>query len=623
MLNLRVIASAALLWLTSLSAHALCPDGAIYDAALSACVNSSDAFGPFTDKMVGKCQAAGGGQACTKLYPYLVSGHTINVLRWSKSFTASLRGTAACPDGSVFSPSYGNNCFEQRSGTTNNVFGNFSAAELSACISLSGGSSCYTNRWEAGFYNSVQSRLAASPPSGGTFNNKYGAWLWYADGIGKTHVQIADQLKAQGVKRIFIKIADNTQACSVYTDACLKATTDTYKARGIEPWAWAYNYPNNSAAQADALYQAARFGYVGFVSDVEVEFDRKSTELSALFQAFVAARERAKTDGWIAGAATSFPLGATTWGNPADHGMRVDIIDQYVAFHMPQTYLEVWGPTYMADPKKWIETTNCEYRNLGANKPIWNIVSTEQDVITSAQLELFMAAAGPNASIWRIPGGGTPTSIWNDWAGINWERSSFVESACGTGNNLYADYLNQGSPVPPTTVPYWNQNSNAVNPSGTCSTTSVAMLTDFYGITTPSTIGGYARTPDYLINRFGVGQTVPALAAIFNTMAAERGSAVRDSGTTTGTIEELRARASQGKPTIVHGWFTSSGHIMVVTGFDGANYIVNDPYGKWGLVTGSYDTSISGKGQKYPKADFDRVITDNGLGNDLWLHRFD
>ena len=71
-----------------------------------------------------------------------------------------------------------------------------------------------------------------------------------------------------------------------------------------------------------------------------------------LFQAFTQARTNARNAGTITG---TFPLGATTWGNPLDQGMRVDIIDQYVDFHMPQTYLEVWGSSYMADPKYWIE----------------------------------------------------------------------------------------------------------------------------------------------------------------------------------------------------------------------------------------------------------------------------
>ena len=613
----RFISVGVALLLGASSAQALCPDGAAFDATASTCVTSTYAFGPFTNQMVSACQNAGGAASCTATYSYLVNGHAASMPRWTRAMAANTRGTGSCPAGSVRSPTYGGNCFEANSGTPNNVYGNFTAEEVSTCVSLNGGNACYLNRWSSDFYLRVKG--TATPPAGAV--NKYGAWLYYADGLGMTHTQIADKLKAQGVKRIYIKIADGASACSLFPDACLKSTTDIYRARGIEPWAWAYNRPNNTAAQADALFQAAKFGYVGFVSDVEVEFDGQTSTLEAMFQALQAARERAKTAGYIAGASSRFPIGATSWGNPQYHGMRVDLIDKYVDFHMPQTYLEVWGPTYMADPKRWVETTNCEYRNMGAVKPIWNIVSTEKGEITGAQLQTFMAAAGPNASIWRIPGGGTPTSIWDQWAGIDWNRNTFTESACGAGNNIVTNYLGAtGTPDPTPVVPYWSQLSNAVDPYGTCSDTAMAMVTDFYALTNAATLG--MRTPDYLYNRFGKRQTVATLAEIFNTLAAEKGSVLRDAGTTTGTFDQLRQRASQGKPTIVHGWFTNSGHIMVVTGYDGVDYTVNDPYGKWLLTTGSYDTTVSGKGQKYPKAAFERVINDNGMGNDLWLHIF-
>ena len=613
----RFVSVGVALMMGASSAQALCPDGAVFDATASTCVTSTYAFGPFTNQMVAACQGAGGGTTCTANYSYLVNGHAASMPRWTRAMAANTGGTGSCPLGSVRSPTYGNHCFEANTGTPNNVFGNFTAEEVSTCITLNGGNACYLNRWSSDFYLRVKG--TATPPPGAT--NKYGAWLYYAEQLGMTHTQIADKLKAQNVKRIYIKIADGTQACSLFPDACMKATTDIYRSRGIEPWAWAYNYPGNAATQADALYQAARYGYVGFVTDIEVEFDGATTTLETMMQAFKSARERAKTAGFIAGAATTFPIGATTWGNPRDHGMRVDLIDKYVDFHMPQTYLEVWGATYMADPKRWVEATNCEYRNMGASKPIWNIVSTEYDTITSAQLETFMRAAGPNASIWRIPGGGTPTAIWNDWAGIDWNRNDFTESACGAGNNIVTNYLgNPSTPIPTPVVPHWSQLANISEPNATCSTTSMAMISDFFALTNPTSLG--QRTPDYLYNRFGKRQTVASLAEIFNTLAAEKGSSLRDYGTTTGTFDQLRQRASQGKPTIVHGWFTGPGHILVVTGYDGVNYTVNDPFGKWLLTTGSYDTSVSGKGQMYPKAAFERVINDNGLGNDLWLHIF-
>ncbi|SNY56685.1 Peptidase_C39 like family protein [Arsukibacterium tuosuense] len=171
-------------------------------------------------------------------------------------------------------------------------------------------------------------------------------------------------------------------------------------------------------------------------------------------------------------------------------------------------------------------------------------------------------------------------------------------------------------------VPYWDQKQNAVNPDSTCSITSLAMITDFFGLTDPAELG--QRTPDYLNARFGLLQDVPALAGGFNTIAKEAGSALRGIGVTNGTIGQLQQLASAGKPTIVHGWFTVPGHILVVTGYDGSHYTVNDPYGVWNLQKwGSYDTSKSGKAVRYPKAAFEYAINDNGTGDDLWLHRFE
>ncbi|WP_428818466.1 C39 family peptidase [Microbulbifer sp. MCCC 1A16149] len=622
-MSLRKLLLLPVLALGSMQVAALCPDGSSFDTELDFCANEVDVFGPFTNQMVDGCINYGGGSACTNTYTYPVQGNNIQVLRWSRSFAQNLRGTGSCPVGSVRSATYGNHCFEQVSGAENNVYGNFSQTEVSTCQSLNGGTACFTNRWSANFYLSVKEAMDQQPP--GVLTNKFGAWLWYIDeqGLNRTHTQLADELAALGVKRIFIKIADGTQNCNLFADACSSVTTGIYKSRGIEPWAWAYNYPNNYTTQADALYYAAQYGYVGFVSDVEVEFNNTTTALHNLFQAFTSARTDAQNAGH---ADSSFALGATTWGNPADQGMDVGIIDQYVDFHMPQTYVEVWGASYMADPAYWIEVGDCEYRQLGAQKPIWHIVSTEYDQITPAQIETFMSAAGPNTSIWRVPGGSVPQTVWNDWGNIDWERTNFTPGNCSAGNNTLTDRLDgAGNPPPPPqqpSIPYWSQLDNYYDPYGTCSVTSLAMITDYFGITDPSDNG---RSPDYIYERFnGVLQTVSALKSGFNTLAQEAGSPIRNVGKENGTIAELRALASQGVPTIIHGWFTQPGHIMVVTGFDGEYYTVNDPFGQWNLQKwGSYDTSVSGEGQRYPKDAFEYAINDNGTGDDLWIHIFE
>ncbi|WP_269530785.1 C39 family peptidase [Chitinimonas sp. BJYL2] len=176
--------------------------------------------------------------------------------------------------------------------------------------------------------------------------------------------------------------------------------------------------------------------------------------------------------------------------------------------------------------------------------------------------------------------------------------------------------------APPADVPYWSQLDNQYEPLATCSITSMAMITDFFNLTDPEQLN--RRTPDYLYERFGKRGDVASLAAVFNTIAQEKGSPLRDKGYVNGTITQLQQLAAAGKPTIIHGWFTASGHILVVTGYDGQNYTVNDPYGQWnGKKFGGYDTSVSGKGLKYSKRNFERVITDNGRGTDLWLHVFE
>lgn len=169
-------------------------------------------------------------------------------------------------------------------------------------------------------------------------------------------------------------------------------------------------------------------------------------------------------------------------------------------------------------------------------------------------------------------------------------------------------------------VPYYSQLDNQFEPHATCSLTSMAMVLDYLQIP----LAGDGRTADRLYQRFGKLQSVPAFAEGFNAVAQAAGSHWRDNATETGTLAKLRQRARQGLPSIVHGWFTEAGHILVVIGFDGDFYRVHDPYGVWNLEKwGSYDSTRSGAAIRYPKAAFEHAINDNGTGDDLWLHRFE
>ncbi len=269
-------------------------------------------------------------------------------------------------------------------------------------------------------------------------SNKLGAWLWYIDEaslVKGDHESMANYLAEMGVKRVFIKIHDinyNYQAnaisfngdsvsCGVWQDACEPANLQFYKDKGIEPWAWTYNDIGETQSQTDMLYAAAKVGYSGYVMDIEVEFDGKRDALETLMLAHRDKLNQAINEGLID---ESFLLGVTTWGNPSDHSMAIDIIDGYADFHMPQTYIEKWGT--QNDIKGTIAQGDCEYKNLGATKPIWHIVSHEDAILDSDKLDEFIEYAGPNASIWRIHTAELATDIEQ----VNWQQLNYKKNDC-------------------------------------------------------------------------------------------------------------------------------------------------------------------------------------------------
>lgn len=249
--------------------------------------------------------------------------------------------------------------------------------------------------------------------------NKLGAWIWYVELTGMdTHEEVADSLSSVGIKRMYTKVADGSVDSIWWTEIVDKDVIESYHSRDMEVWAWSYNYPENDIAQAEALYIAAKTGYDGYVIDVESQFDGKAEPLSSLFVAFHNAKLRAIADGYIT---DDFKIYCTTWGNPDDHNFRIDLIDPWVDGYMPQTYVEIWsGGSLIDDLEYWIEVGTEEYIELGATKPIHHMTATENNIMTGDELNRFMKVAGPEFSIWRVPGGGTPNAIWDDWNEVEW-----------------------------------------------------------------------------------------------------------------------------------------------------------------------------------------------------------
>jgi len=514
-----------------------------------------------------------------------------------------------------------------------------------------------------------------------------GAWLWYIEGTGYTHAQLASKLEELGVKRLYIKVADGTD---IWPEATDSSVPQTYQSAGIEAWAWSYNYPNNASTQANALYNAAKTGYDGYVLDLESEFDNQSSSLNSLLSAFYNARQSAVSQGYIL-SASAFPMYVTTWGNPADHHMRIDVMDPYVDGYMPQTYLEVWGSSYMSNATYWVNEGTAEYVSLGATKPIHHIVSSETGEISASVINEVFTASGPESSIWRVPGGGTPTSIWNTWAAVNWAMydtdeaglsfvspleggvyvngiwfkvtgaaevkkvkyysgSYYLGESTDTANSYPVKYTFNTLGLRTVTaygydasgiqlgtrsvtftvadsstsasvvqgVPYYFQYDNAINPSGSCQNTSLAMLLTFYGCkVTPDTISAAWGT--------SYAQSPAGLATVFNSYASSCKIQQRLIAHTDGTPDDVNALIKAGKPVIVHGYFTSSGHVLILEGYDGTHYTSNDPAGKWKQTfKGGYysSTSTDGKYIQYGKDPVVQAIytLDGYTPYPIWYH---
>lgn len=169
-------------------------------------------------------------------------------------------------------------------------------------------------------------------------------------------------------------------------------------------------------------------------------------------------------------------------------------------------------------------------------------------------------------------------------------------------------------------VPYFDQYENSLHPGSSCQNTSVAMVLAHFG---------WTGQPDDITREWGkdYAQSPSGLANLFNEMAGRSGINKALTPITNGSIEDFRTLLRQGKPTIVHGYFTSYGHVLVALDFDGTHYTVNDPAGCWSeTFKGGYGwcpTGKTGRSIRYPKQVFESAInTSDGWSYlPLWFHR--
>ena len=160
-------------------------------------------------------------------------------------------------------------------------------------------------------------------------------------------------------------------------------------------------------------------------------------------------------------------------------------------------------------------------------------------------------------------------------------------------------------------VPFKSQLDNFYNPHGSCNVTSIAMCLRYLGV--PRYDNRYRQFEDELyrwcLDRGYSRHNPEHLARVV------RDYKRKDDFTYWGTIERCQNHLRGGNPCVIHGYFTSFGHIIVLVGFDANGFIVHDPYGEW-FSTG-YRTDKSGAFLHYSYNLIRRTCIPDGQ---FWVH---
>jgi len=159
-------------------------------------------------------------------------------------------------------------------------------------------------------------------------------------------------------------------------------------------------------------------------------------------------------------------------------------------------------------------------------------------------------------------------------------------------------------------VPYRSQRDNEYNPSGSCNVSSVAMCLLYYGVKPANPNEQledelYRYCLDHGLDRHSPHD----LASLIKDYGH------KDEFRSDARIKDIKDHLIAKKPCIIHGYFTSSGHIIVVKGFDERGFFVNDPWGEW--WADGYDTKASGKNLHYSYALIKEACMPDG---GCWVH---
>jgi hypothetical protein len=162
-------------------------------------------------------------------------------------------------------------------------------------------------------------------------------------------------------------------------------------------------------------------------------------------------------------------------------------------------------------------------------------------------------------------------------------------------------------------VPYHYQLNNSENPRGACNVTCFAMVMNYFKISKrTNALQLEDELYRYMENK-GLSRHEPRdLRILGETYGLKNDLTLR------GSANDIRRSIAEGKPCIIHGYFTSFGHIITIVGYDRNGFIVHDPFGEW--TANGYHEGPYGERLHYSNNLIQRTCSPEGTDH-MWLHR--
>ena len=164
-------------------------------------------------------------------------------------------------------------------------------------------------------------------------------------------------------------------------------------------------------------------------------------------------------------------------------------------------------------------------------------------------------------------------------------------------------------------VPYFPQTDNYMDPNRTCNSSSCAMCLEYFK---PGTLKGAQGDDAYVQKVFSVGDTTDH--SVQTSALASYG--IRSEFRYNLGFSDIDKEIASGRPVVIgilhRGTlsYPSGGHMLVVIGKKGEDYVVNDPYGS---LNDGYTGAVSnGKGAVYKKSDLQYRWLEKGKDKTGW-----